>query len=333
MWTIAKPERRKANSQAFRFRQPLFLQIPRPLAASALASLALTAILCSHAAPGLRFAPFFLLICAFGAWLVGNRYAVLLALFIAAIQIQSGHANLGHDPPLFVALQIVSALAVILMLGVARASLEIEWRFARTDSLTGALNRKAFFEIIEREDIKSGIIVLIYADVNGLKEINDKFGHEAGDAALLDFANRVRRSVRKTDVFSRVGGDEFVVFLRVCDLVSAQLVAQRLNNALNQHEGSPDAPVLTCSLGALVLPGGSRSIDKELRQADTLMYHAKRDKVGLMMAVSIRGNLQEIVPYAPVRNPDGQQRAVVRSNERTSGPVPTTAPPTNPSLH
>ncbi|WP_258537088.1 GGDEF domain-containing protein [Novosphingobium taihuense] len=209
----------------------------------------------------------------------------------------------------------------------------IEWRFARTGSLTGALNRKAFFEIVEREDIQSGIIVLVYADVNGLKDINDKLGHEAGDAALLEFANRVRRSVRKTDVFARVGGDEFVVFLRVRDLMSAQHVAQRLNNALNDHECSPVSPGLTCSLGALVLPAGSKSIDTELRQADSLMYHAKRGNVGLMMAVSIKGDLQEIVPYAPVSNPDGQQRAVVRSSERPSGPTPTAGSPVNSSVH
>lgn len=330
---LRNPDRRKVDSRAFRFRQPLFMQVSRSLAASVLAALALIAILGSHSAPALRFAPFFLLLCAFSAWYVGNRFAVSLSLFIAAIQILSGHADLRQDPPLLVGLQIASALAVILMLGVARAALEIEWRFARTDSLTGALNRKAFFEIVEREDIRSGIIVLIYADVNDLKNTNDRFGHEAGDAALRDFADRVRRAVRKGDVVARIGGDEFVIFLRVRDLVAAQLVAQRLHETLNHSEVLEDAAKLTCSLGVLVLPAGSKSIDTELRQADTLMYHAKRDRVGLMMAVSVRDDLQELLPYAPVTNPNGRQRATVRSSERTAGVSPKDGSPINPSMN
>lgn len=333
MMSARQPDRRKVKSKAFRFRQPFFMQVPRSLAASALAGCALIAILGSHSAPTVSFAPFFLLVCAFGAWYVGNRFAVLLALFITAIQIQSGNAKLPHDAPLIVALQIGSAVAVILMLGAARAALEIEWRFARTDSLTGALSRKAFFEIVEREDIQSGIIVLIYADVNGLKNLNDRFGHEAGDAALRDFADRVRQSVRKSDVFARIGGDEFVILLRVRDVMAAQLVAQRLDNILNISEGIADDARLTCSLGVLVLPAGSTSIDTELRQADSLMYHAKRDKVGLMMAVSVRGDLADLLPYAPVTNSDGQQRATVRSGERSAGVLPINGPPINSSAH
>lgn len=334
MLQLRNPDRRKIMSKAFRFRQPFFMQVPRPLAASVLAGLALITILASHAAaPAVRFAPFFLLICAFGAWYVGNRFAVSLGLFIAAIQVLSGHADLRQAPALLVGLQIACALAVILMLGVARAALEIEWRFARTDSLTGALNRKAFFEIVAREDTRSGIIVLIYADVNGLKETNDRLGHEAGDSALRAFADRVRRAVRKTDVFARIGGDEFVIFLRVRDLVAAKLVAQRLHETLNLSDDPEDHAKVTCSLGVLVLPAGSKSIDTELRQADSLMYHAKRDKAGFMMAVSVRGDLQELIAYAPATNPDGQQRAVVRLNERIEGSLPSQGPPITPSVH
>lgn len=319
MLQLGKPDQRKVRSQPFRVRQSFFMQIPRSFAASALAGLTLIAILLSHSIPAVRFAPFFLLICAFGAWFVGNRFAVALGLFIAAVQILSGHVNLRHDTPMIVALQIASAFAVVLMLGVARAALEVEWRFARTDSLTGAFNRKAFFEIVEHEAIKSGTIVLVYTDVNGLKKVNDHFGHQAGDASLREFADRMRQAVRKSDIFARIGGDEFVIFLRVPDVMSAQAVAQRLNDTLNLPTGIADKSRLTCSLGVLVLPAGSRSIDTELRQADTLMYHAKREKVGLMMAVSISGDLQTLLPYAPVTNSAGQQRATVRAARRSAG--------------
>ena len=65
------------------------------------------------------------------------------------------------------------------------------------------------------------------------KRLNDRLGHEAGDEALSDFADRVRNAVRKDDVLPRIGGDEFVIFLRVRDIAAAELVAQRLNGVLN----------------------------------------------------------------------------------------------------
>ena len=293
------------------------MQVPKTLAASALAAFALTTIFASDAAPTIAFGPFFLLICSFGAWFVGNRYAVALALFIATIQVLHGHAIALHDGPIVMALQLCSALAVVLMLGVARAALEIEWLFARVDPLTGALNRKAFFEVVEEEAGKTAMTVLVYADVDGLKRLNDRLGHEAGDEALRDFADRVRGAVRKDDIFARLGGDEFVILLRVRDIAAAELVARRLNQVLNLTP-LERATKLKCSLGVLVLPGGSRSIDAELKQADTLMYHAKRDSAGLMMAVSVKGDMQVLMPFAQSVNSDGEQRASVRGTERAT---------------
>lgn len=310
-----KLDRRQAKSRVFRLGQPLFMQVPKTLAASSFAGCALIAILASHAAPTIGFGPFFLLICAFGAWFVGNRFAVLLGLFIASIQILNGDAIALQEGSIVMALKFFSVLAVVLMLGVARAALEIEWRFARIDPLTGSLNRKAFFEAVEDEAGQTGITVLVYADVDGLKRLNDRLGHEAGDEALRKFADRVRKAVRRDDVFARIGGDEFVIFLRVRDLAAAELVAHRLNGVLNLDSLEGETK-LKCSLGVLVLPAGSKSIDAELKQADTLMYHAKRNGIGLMMAISVKGDMQELMPFAPSVNSAGQQRATVRWTER-----------------
>ena len=291
------------------------MQVPRTLAATTLAGCALLAISAHHAAPAIGFGPFFLLICAFGAWFVGNQFAVLLGLFIAIVQVQTGNAVALDGGPVVMALQLCSALAVVLMLGVARAALEVEWRFARADPLTGALNRKAFFEALESDAHQSGIRVLLFADVDGLKRVNDHLGHEAGDEALQDIADRVRKTIRKTDVFARIGGDEFAIFLGVRDLAAADLVAQRLNKALNLDPITGETK-LKCSIGALVMPAGSRSIDAELKQADSLMYHAKREKFGLVMAISVKGDLQQLIPSTPNLNYGGERRAAVRSRGR-----------------
>lgn len=303
-------------SRAVRLGQPLFMQIPKAFAASTLAGCALVAILASRTASTVAFGPFFLLICAFGAWFVGNRFAILLGLFIVSVQIQSGNALVLTQGPVVTALQICSALAVVLMLGVARAALEIEWRFARFDPLTGAFNRKAFFEAVGNETSPEGVTVLVFADIDGLKPLNDRRGHEAGDEALRDFADRVRKTIRKNDVFARIGGDEFVIFLSVGDIKSAEIVAQRLNTALNMDPTWRETR-LKCSLGVLVLPAGSRSIDVELKQADSLMYHAKRDRTGLMMAISNKGGMHAFNPSVQSSSSPDQKGAEVRLSPRS----------------
>lgn len=293
------------------------MQIPKEYAASILAGCTLVAILASSTTSTVAFGPFFLLICAFGAWFVGNRFAILLGLFIASVQIHCGNAPVLAQGPVVMALQICSALAVVLMLGVARAALEIEWRFARFDPLTGAFNRKAFFEAVGGETSPKGVTVLVFADIDGLKRLNDRHGHEAGDEALRDFADRVRKTIRKDDVFARIGGDEFVVLLSVSDTRAAEIVAGRLNTALNLDPTWREAR-LKCSLGVLVLPAGSKSIDVELKQADTLMYHAKRERTGLMMAISDKGDLQEFIPFAHGASSADQQGAEVRGELRST---------------
>lgn len=297
----------------------MFTQIPRSVAAHVLLGCAVMAVLASHfISPLIGFGPIYLLICAFSAWFVGNRFAITLCVLVTSLQFLKGEAIIfrGTEVITYVnaSLQFCSALAVVLMLGVAREALEIEWRSARLDPLTGALNRKAFFEAAEDEASHGSMAVIAYADVDGLKRLNDKFGHEAGDEALRDFAARIKKSIRKDDLFARMGGDEFVIMLKVRDGHAARSVAERLNRVLNLEPD--DETKLKCSLGILFLPAGTKSIDAELKQADTLMYLAKRQRAGLIMAMSAKGDLQELIPFAPETDATGQQRAAVRAIER-----------------
>lgn len=294
------------------------MHVPKAVAEPVLTASALITIIASNAASEVSFGPFLLVICAFGAWFLGNRFALLLSLFVASIQILNGHAPALEGSPLIMVLKFLSVLAVVLMLGVARAALELEWRYARVDQLTGALNRKAFFEAIESGGSRTGLTVLVYADVDGLKLINDQFGHDAGDRALSGLAHRMKNTIRKDDIFARIGGDEFAIILKVRDTHAAELVAKRLNDALNLEPLTGEIDI-RCSLGVLVLPKGSKSIDAELKQADTLMYRAKQAQAGMMMAISIEGDMQELAPPASPINSEGQQRAAVRSARRATG--------------
>jgi diguanylate cyclase (GGDEF)-like protein len=222
-----------------------------------------------------------------------------LLAYIAFVEIATGHIYLedfqSATDSINFAIKIGAAIAIILLLGVAREALEIEWKFARIDPLTGALSRKAFFEAVAANNGGNGEEVLIFADVNDLKRMNDDFGHDAGDAALRDCAARIKGAIRKGDLFARLGGDEFVILCRVQDRSAAEVLAQRIDGAVNRgpkHEGIQ----LSCSVGVLALPEGSAAIDEELRQADKLMYLAKRQNVGAVMAVYADGKLQHLRP-------------------------------------
>jgi diguanylate cyclase (GGDEF)-like protein len=312
-------DRRTSRTAAFRFDQPMFIQIPRSLASYVLLACTIIVLLANNfTPPSIIVGPVYLLICAFSAWFVGIRFAATLYILIASLQILRGEAIIFSGTEVITlvngGLQFFSALAVLLMLGVAREALEVEWRSARLDPLTDALNRKAFFEAAKDQVGHRNIVVIAYADVDGLKKLNDKLGHEEGDRALRDFASRIKKSIRKNDLFARMGGDEFVIMMKVRDVNAARSVAERLNSVLNL-ELDDDETKLRSSLGILILPAGTKSIDAELRQADSLMYLAKRKRIGLVMAMSDKGDPQKLVPLTT--DADARQRlAVVRAIKR-----------------
>ncbi len=172
-----------------------------------------------------------------------------------------------------------------------------EWWLARTDPLSGAFNRQAFFELSDELANESSWRLLIYADLDGLKQINDEQGHDAGDRFIRGFATAVRQAIRRTDMFARIGGDEFLIFMRVRDQSSASAVAQRLHERMNSI---PDGQsTLRCSVGALIAPPGQTKIDQLVRQADNLMYQAKHR--GGCLQIEIAQDLTEAVAIGGAR--------------------------------
>jgi diguanylate cyclase (GGDEF)-like protein len=109
-------------------------------------------------------------------------------------------------------------------------------RQATTDGLTGLVNHKTFYEILERELWRSrrygGQISLIMVDVDNLKKINDAFGHRAGDKVIREVSKRIKECIRQIDIAARYGGDEFAVILLNTSLSDAAVVAQRMVEAV-----------------------------------------------------------------------------------------------------
>ena len=157
-------------------------------------------------------------------------------------------------------------------------------RQARTDPLTGLLNRRAFLEEVtrhtERLDRESLPGTLMFADLDHFKPVNDRLGHEVGDQVLIQTAEILRGLVRPADLVARLGGDEFAVWMSGTDHLTAAERAEHLSRTaprqLEEIVGA-DHPGLGMSIGiATRQAGSSEPMDSLIRRADLAMYEVKR---------------------------------------------------------
>jgi len=198
-------------------------------------------------------------------------------------------ARADHDPPCWLLLRLAPTTTPTRAVGFIGTAEDVTERRsweqhltyqARHDPLTGLVNRRRLIEVLT--DLLSGRrardheFALLFLDLDGFKEINDRFGHEAGDRALVEVADRLQAVARDTDLVARVAGDEFVIVLRgVTTSVDAAAAARRHLAALAApvRLGVADFP-LTASVGA-ALPAPGDAPDTLLRTADQAMYEAK----------------------------------------------------------
>jgi diguanylate cyclase (GGDEF)-like protein len=145
----------------------------------------------------------------------------------------------------------------------------------RLDPLTGLLNRRGLDAVLNRVDVGDGAI--IYADLDRFKDLNDKLGHPAGDAALMHFARIIREQVRNGDVGARIGGEEFAIWLPGARLEVAYRIAERIRIKLNttHWDWRGRAWPLSASFGVAACPETSREIGDLIPQADAALYVAK----------------------------------------------------------
>jgi diguanylate cyclase (GGDEF)-like protein len=152
----------------------------------------------------------------------------------------------------------------------AEAQAELH-RQANTDALTGLANRaaitRALQDAVEREQVS-----VLFVDLDGFKEINDRLGHERGDAVLIEAADRIATSLGRLGTVGRLGGDEFLVLLPALPERDLVTVADRILDHL--REPWPEGGAITASIG-IATATGFESADRLLDRADTAMYDAK----------------------------------------------------------
>jgi diguanylate cyclase (GGDEF)-like protein len=152
-------------------------------------------------------------------------------------------------------------------------------QIANTDELTQIYNRRKFLEILEYE-IQRNLryqqsMSLLLCDIDHFKQINDNFGHDLGDSVLANFANCMRANLRKSDVYARWGGEEFILLLPHTPVGEAKIVAQKLCDMIPACSGS-DKIRLTASFGVAQLQNGE-SDDSLIQRADQALYKAKHN--------------------------------------------------------
>jgi diguanylate cyclase (GGDEF)-like protein len=151
-----------------------------------------------------------------------------------------------------------------------------------TDSLTGILNRRGFFFQVEQEIKLASRLrthsILMFADVDGLKKVNDTYGHAAGDEMIINAANILKSVFRSSDVISRLGGDEFAAF--TMETTDAEFIRSRIAKAINEFNSTGDYPYpLSISIGFVELEAHpSVCLDDLLKRADEAMYVNKQEK-------------------------------------------------------
>lgn len=155
---------------------------------------------------------------------------------------------------------------------------------AKTDSLTGIANHRHFHETLDREISRSNrrknVFTLILIDIDNFKKVNDTYGHQVGDAVLVDMTRRIMEMIRAGDVLARYGGEEFGLILPDTEQAGARILAERILKAVSSRSFVflQDEISYTVSIGLAVYDGNA-AVDKDrlIAAADRALYHSKEN--------------------------------------------------------
>jgi diguanylate cyclase (GGDEF)-like protein len=192
-------------------------------------------------------------------------------------------------------------IIVILVLRIKK-DLAREKLLATTDSLTGVLNSRHYYEVVDHEIKRhtryGNPFTLLFIDVDNFKSVNDTLGHSQGDSLLKQITKVIFESIRSTDTIGRLGGDEFSVLLPEEDFASAEVIIGKLLEMLASSV-SNGAPNVTFSIGAVTMENASNfTADEIIRKADALMYNVKKNGKNGMLHEIISETKSEIgLPY------------------------------------
>ena len=250
-------------------------------------SLALLALLgwLDHVTGDYSLIIFYVIPVSLVAWFVSRTNGMLFCLLALAIRfiadVLPGPYMVRNSELHFwnVCVEFLFLLLMSLLFSALRSTLDSEKTRASTDPLTGALNRRSFFELAEYELNRlrrySQPLTLAYIDLDNFKNVNDRLGHHIGDKLLMEVVTTITANIRSTDILSRFGGDEFVLLLPETGSDAARSFLAKVHDHLQQAMTSRHWPV-TFSIGAVTYLKTPATMDEVISRADMLMYDVKR---------------------------------------------------------
>ena len=172
---------------------------------------------------------------------------------------------------------IILVYSYILMGRIEKNRSQLEQQ-SRIDPLTGAMNRRALFEmatpLFQQVERNRSQLAVMFADLDKFKTVNDSFGHSTGDQVLRDFAAILRDSVRGYDLVARLGGDEFVLLLPDATLALAEQTALRIQQKVNEYAAAKNLD-FSVTFGLGEVPRHGRDLAAILHRVDIALYRSK----------------------------------------------------------
>jgi diguanylate cyclase (GGDEF)-like protein len=232
---------------------------------------------------GFSLAIFHLLPIAFVAWFAGRWSGILLAILGAtiwwiadfSIKPSSDFWLICWNATINFGFFVITSY----LISTLKLAYEREKYLARTDPLTGAINRRYFLELLQTELERSrrhqDPLSLAYIDVDNFKDVNDRLGHSTGDRLLCLISQISNHQIRSIDVFARLGGDEFALLLPQTNYEQAEAAVHRLYKCLSDAvENQPFS--VSFSIGAVTFVQLPVSANQAIEQTDRLMYMVKK---------------------------------------------------------
>jgi diguanylate cyclase (GGDEF)-like protein len=249
----------------------------------------------------LAFSLFYLIPIVIVTWFSGRNLGLALSVISAIVWFTADTlSGQTYSQPIFrywnAAVRLGFFVVVTFLLPALKA-LEGEKEVARHDDLTGATNRRHFFEVTQAELTRSQRyerpFTIVYVDIDNLKTVNDQWGHQVGDQLLCSVVKRAKDSLRKTDFLARLGGDEFIALLPETDQAAAKIAVSKFQHALLDEMRLHNWPV-TFSIGAMTCLDAHLTADELISKADSLMYSVKKNgKNAIAYAVYTSNNLEQ----------------------------------------
>ena len=233
--------------------------------------------------PDLAFSFFYVIPVTISSWGIGRKTGLFFSFASAAIWLLSNWGAGESFSSVFLAIwnaaiRLGFFVVISSLLDSLRDALKLEKDLARTDSLTGVLNRRAFYELASRKIVLGQRVrrpfSVVYMDLDNFKQVNDQLGHLMGDEVLRAVTDAIQIQIRVDDLIARLGGDEFVIWLSDADADSAKRITSRLQKILLDEMKARQLDV-TFSIGVITFLQAPESIDKIIGLADDLMYNIK----------------------------------------------------------